>query len=146
MELYFRSWHDASVVAHWQPCVSNAGAEGRRWEAAMRKNQAAEQPVQAGLSSRGWPSRSLASVALLLAAACASEEAPSMDDGNAAPTEQPSENENEGEGEDPSATETNFFEIACEEDADCSDGRTCRLPADAGAVVPLGRCVPPADG
>ncbi len=111
----------------------------------MWKKQAGGQLIQAGLSSRGWSTRSLASVALLLAAACASEEA-RMDDGNAAPTEQPSENESEGEGEDPGATETNLFEIACEEDADCSDGRICRLPADAGAVVPLGRCVPPAGG
>jgi hypothetical protein len=84
-------------------------------------------------------------VALLLAAACSSDEA-RTDDGNTAPAEQPSENESEGEGEGPSATETNFFEIACDEDADCSNGRVCLIPADAGTAAPLGRCVPPAGG
>lgn len=48
-------------------------------------------------------------------------------------------------GEEPPGTETNFFVLPCQRDADCAEGESCVIPPSEGdsgdAGVGLGRCL-----
>lgn len=115
---------------------------------------------------RGWPIGCLASVALLVSAACSSlaetesstnygtpglggapgnspravEPSPASptNAGAPLPTADPASSDSDGETQGPPATETNFLTLPCNTDADCGGSR-CILPTDAGPPeVPSG--------
>jgi hypothetical protein len=82
-----------------------------------------------------WPCFGAAAVATVLFTGCVSESGRAesgTNDESAEPYSTP-------EGENPNATETNFFTIPCDEDADCADGERCIQTASDGGPT-LGRC------
>lgn len=79
-----------------------------------------------------WPRLRAATAAFALLAGCASDS--QRAEGN------PSD-DSASEGEAPNATETNFFTVPCDEDADCAEGSRCVQPSDQDGGPSLGRCV-----
>lgn len=73
----------------------------------------------------------------MLLAGCASDSRTegSTSDESAEPYSAPDE------GDGPNATETNFFTIPCDDDADCAEGLRCVMPSDHDGGPSLGRCV-----
>jgi hypothetical protein len=124
MELYFPCLYDARAVRpaptkNQIPVIDPAARGGDRASGA-------------GGLGREWLIRCLASMALLIAAACSSgaetaSETYQANGGGAAPGETAAPN---GENQGPGATETNFLTLPCDEDADCGDVR-CILPSEA---------------
>ena len=162
MELFFPCCYDAFPVP---------AAPSKNQQRADKRGFVPERGTSAPLRAaawheRGWPIGCLASVALLVSAACSSlaetesstsygtpgmsgapgnspgsGEPPAASPTNAEspmPTTDPAGGDSDGENQGPRATETNFLTLPCNTDADCGGSR-CILPTDAGAfAVPSG--------